>query len=476
MRFLDREQELERLDSLAQDGEGGLAAIYGRRRLGKTRLLVEWSQRHGGVYCVADQSAAAVQRRWVSSAVAARLPGFDEIEYPDWRTLLSRFAREAQTAGYRGPFILDEFPYFVLSAPELPSILQNWIDHEARQARLSVAIAGSSQRMMQGWVLAPDAPLYGRAREVLPIQPLAVDLLSSVFELRSMQSLVETWVAWGGVPRYWELAAPGAESITAAIDRLVLDPLAPLHREPDRILLEEVPAAAEVRPVLDVIGTGAHRVSEIAGRLGRPATSLARPLDRLLGLGLARREVPFGESEKVARRSLYRIDDPFFRMWFRVVAPNRGLLAVATRAERLAVLERHWTGLSAETFEELVRARLPHLSRSSALGKHGPFATGSRWWRGSDPEWDVVSESEDGVLLLGEVKWSARSLGRESIAAAVGRLATRAPPALPRRFAQHRPIRVLFVASLQSGVPRRFGDVLVVTADQFLGHISRRRS
>ena len=117
--------------------------------------------------------------------------------------------------------------------------------------------------------------------------------------------LVEHYAAWGGIPRYWELAAEESGAAVRRIERLVLDPLGPLHREPDRLLLEEVPSAVEARPLLDAIGGGAHRVSEIGGRVGRPATSMSRPLDRLVGMGLVRREVPFGESEKKSRRSLY---------------------------------------------------------------------------------------------------------------------------------------------------------------------------
>ena len=55
MNFLDREEELARLIALAKRRDGGLAVITGRRRVGKTRLLVEWVERSGGVYFVADQ-------------------------------------------------------------------------------------------------------------------------------------------------------------------------------------------------------------------------------------------------------------------------------------------------------------------------------------------------------------------------------------------------------------------------------------
>lgn len=63
MFFLNREQELSRLDELIASPESRLAVIYGRRRVGKTRLLLEWTARHNGLYTVADQSSAEVQRR-----------------------------------------------------------------------------------------------------------------------------------------------------------------------------------------------------------------------------------------------------------------------------------------------------------------------------------------------------------------------------------------------------------------------------
>src|SRR5262249_14039982 len=144
----------------------------------------------------------------------------------------------------------------------------------------------------------------------------------------------------------------GGDSIRQ-IDDLLLDPSGALHHEPDRLLLEETPAALEVRPLLDAIGLGAHRVSEIAARLGRPATSLARPLSRLTEMGLVRREVPFAELEQRSKKSLYRLSDPFFRMWFRVVAPRRGLLATASPSVRRKQLEQQIGVLLGQAWDEL---------------------------------------------------------------------------------------------------------------------------
>ncbi len=207
MKFLDRCAEMKRLDELMTTGNAGIAIIYGRRRVGKTRLLLEWAGKHHGLYSVADQSAASVQRRYFAEVIAERFNGFAEVEYRDWRGLLSRLGREAQDKHWRGPIVIDELPYLVSASKELPSIFQQWVDHEARASRLVVVMAGSSQRMMQGLVMGSDSPLYGRAAQILEIKPLASWYLRDAFGLRSMTELIEHYTAWGGIPRYWELAA-----------------------------------------------------------------------------------------------------------------------------------------------------------------------------------------------------------------------------------------------------------------------------
>ncbi len=469
MLFLNRKEEMSRLDELTARPEGGLAVIYGRRRIGKTRLLLEWAKRHDGLYSVADQSSGQIQRRYFAESVGGRFDGFAEVEYPDWRSLLTRLAREAGQARWRGPVIFDELPYLVLSSPELPSVLQRWIDHEAREARLVVAVAGSSQRMMQGLVLSGEAPLYGRANEVLELRPLNPIFLKRALHSKTSLELIDHFTAWGGVPRYWEFAASTTGSPQSRVERLVLNPLAPLHREPDRLLLEEVPSALEVRPVLDAIGAGAHRVSEIAGRVGSPATSMSRPLDRLIGLGLVRRETPFAESEKKTRRSLYKIADPFFRLWFRVVAPHRGRLATDTRPGRLKLLERYWKDLAAHSWEDLCRERVHRISSTTALGKLGPWGTAARWWKGDAAEWDLVAESMDGRrLLLGEVKWSAKPLTDRALQRGAGALAAKPMPDLSSHYSELEPVRALFVPEIRPGAPKRSGDIIVVTAVDML--------
>ena len=411
MRFLNRTDELGRLDAALQH-PGSLTAIWGRRRVGKSRLLLEWSSRHDGLYTVADLSAPPVQRRYLAAAVAGRFPGFASVEYPDWRSFLDRLRGEAAAAGWPGPFILDELPYLLATDPSFASVLQNWLDRPG--PRPSLVVSGSSWRMMHGALLRAAAPLYGRAVEAFAVQPLRPGYLADAFPASSSTEQVALYALWGGTPRTWELAERFGTDLDDAVDSLVLDPAGPLHDEPDRLLREETPAATSLRPLLDVIGAGAHRISEIAGRLGKPASSLSGSLATLCEMRFLRREIPFGSPPRSGKRSLYRIEDPFLRLWFRVVAPHRAALAAAPRETRLAYWKRARPGLESQAWEELARMATPTLHRTdSPLGALGPWEPAQRYWRRNEPEVDVVARSVDGKrLLVGEVKWAAESRPR----------------------------------------------------------------
>jgi uncharacterized protein len=374
---------------------------------------------------------------------------------------------DAKRIDWKGPLILDEIPYWISETPELESILQNWVDHEAKSAGLVVAMAGSSQRMMQGLVLDANAPLYGRAAQILKLSPIPPKYLKQALGLTSPLDIVEHYATWGGIPRYWELASHEKGSLVDRIDRLVLDPLGPLHLEADRLLLEENASTHELRPVLDAIGFGAHRVSEMAGRMGRPATSLSRPLARLAEMDLIRREVPFGESEKKSKRSYYVFNDPFFRLWFRVIAPHRGILASCTPTLRKMILGKYWNNLSAMAWKTLCRDCLAQLPKIRRRKSFGPLLPPARWWRGNAPQWDVVTTSMTGeTAIVGECKWSRTPFSHRALTRLVEDMINRRPPQISRQFEQASLQRILLVPEIEEKFTHP--HVIVVTAKEII--------
>lgn len=399
--FLDREPEAQRLREFAQGG-GGLAVVYGRRRCGKSRLLLESLPGERTTYYLADEREPSLQRSSLAAELGTSLEGFEQVLYPDWDALLSRYFAACAPGSV---LILDEFPALVAAARELPSILQRHLD---RRPPSHLVLCGSSQRLMHGLVLDRTAPLFGRASEILKVRPLPAGWIKNALGCATAAEAVEAWSVWGGIPRYWELARRHG-SLDQALRHLVLDPLGVLSEEPASVLLDDVRDVAQSASILELVGRGCQRMSEIAARLEKPGGALVRPLQRLLDLELLVRERPFGASERDSKRTLYRVADPFLRFWFRHVAPNRSWLAHGLVSETLERIRPAWNGHVGEAWEELARASVPRLPIDGL--RWGPA---QRWWGpGLDRrplEVDIVAESLDGKhLLLGSVKWEARS-------------------------------------------------------------------
>lgn len=403
--FLNRTAELARLERTFSLREGTLSVIYGRRRVGKSRLIREALAGRASAYYVADDRDAAVQRSALAIEIARLIPGFADVTYQTWEAVLDRFARDAPP---RAVLALDELPSIVARSPALPSLLQKFVDRPQPNAR-HLVLLGSSQRMMHGLTLDSTAPLFGRAREILRIGPLGVGWLRKGTSAKTAGEVVAFWAAFGGVPRYWELARPFRRARLALRD-LALDPLGVLHQEPDRLLRDDLDDVARAASVLALVAAGAHRASEIAGRLGSPVTSLSRPLARLVELGLIRRDTPFGEGHRDGKRSLYRVADPFLRTWYRFVEPNRSRLEAGDIDAVEHDIDAKWSSHLGEAWEDLARSTLP------ALRVHGrSWRAGERFWgkatSGQQIELDLVAEAADdsNLVLVGEVKHRLRS-------------------------------------------------------------------
>lgn len=455
LKFLDRESEVMRLLRTFSRREGSLCCLYGRRRCGKSRLLREVLPKSLSVYYVGDEREPTLQRAALASACAALVPGFDRVTYPDWGSLFERWWREAPAGAVMA---LDEFPNLVTSSRELPSVLQKLIDQH-RSKNLHLIIAGSSQRMMQGLVLDPATPLYGRAREIINVEPLSAGWLGTAFGFSRSVDAVEAYAVWGGIPLYWELALD-YRSTWEAVEDLVLDPMVVLHAEPSRILLDDLRETAQAASILALIGQGCNRISEIAARLEKPATSLTRPLSRLLDLGLVRREQPFKISAQSSKKSLYRIDDPFLAFWFRYVEPNRSRLEAGKIQAVARGIAKDISVHEGAIWEALVRRSIPRLAVAGM--EWGPA---SRWWGGGtdkEPlEIDVIAESVDGkALLIGEVKWTVDAMTLDRARHDLHRKAARFP--LSGKY--DRVIEQVFAASAKG---RR--DENLIAADDVLG-------
>jgi AAA+ ATPase superfamily predicted ATPase len=356
LHFVGRSAELSLLDSLWANPTATLLVVYGRRRIGKTRLLTHWIGRtgHRALYWVAEPTSARDQLRAFSQS-------------------LYNFAN-----------------------PDAP-------------APTDFAYATWAQAWQQVAVLAEQAPLYGRPTAQLKLAPLSFGSTGAYFPAYGAAERVAVYAMFGGVPAYWE-RLDARKSVLANIRGQLLGPGSPMHDEPRLLLYDFVKEPRNYVALLQAIAHGHHSQQTIAGYTGMDHGHVSKYLGVLREAGFVERRVPVTEREG-SRRGRYHLTDPYLRFYYRFLAPRQAQLALGVVEPALAEIKRHLLDfIGMHTWEEICRE---WVLRSCAHGQLAaiPDQVGSIWTPALQIDVAGINTREK-TLLLGECKWSPRPIGR----------------------------------------------------------------
>lgn len=416
--FVGRSRELEVLDALWRSPKAMLLILYGRRRVGKTRLLTHWLNRYPGqgLYWVAEPTSSLTQLRSFSQAIMSFMdPEIDippDFTYASWELALRQLARHAQNK--RIALFIDEVTYLIDVDPEFVGMLQKIWDHWLSDANLMLVLSGSQMGIMRRHLLDYDAPLYGRATAQMQLPPLPYGATAEFFPNYDAADRVALYAMWGGVPAYWE-RLDAEQSVLENLRQIIL----PAHSwmvDESRILLSDfITDMHNYVGILRAIADGQQTMGAIAKRTGLASGKGSFYLSVLRDTGFVAREVPVSHRDREDSRSgRYVVTDPYLRFFYRFISANQSKLALGQIRPLLDQIEEDMPAfIEANTWQELCRQWLLLAGANDAI----PVAideVGSEWAGGQSI--DVVGVgSGDEKVVIGDCFWSDGPVGPEAI-------------------------------------------------------------
>jgi AAA+ ATPase superfamily predicted ATPase len=415
-RFVDRERELDRLRALYQTDEASLAVVYGRRRMGKTTLVLESiKDREDAVYYQATRGSAEQQIDSFTSDAAAVYPGATRIR-EDWESLFDYLAEQDAVV------IVDEFPYLVEQTEALPSILQRVWDHTASDTAATFVLTGSAIGMMYEYALEGSGPLYGRVAKDpngrLDVGPLPFGAALSFFPAYDPAEQVMTYGIFGGTPEYLR-AVRDDEPLEENVTRTLLRRDGSLHEEPENVLHREVDEVDRYFAVLKSMAQENRTPNEIAQSAGISSGSVGYYLTRLRDLRVIEQHYPATVDPDRSRKGRYRTGDPLFRFWFRFVYGRTARYEVYGADAYTDLVEPELPDFVSETFERLCQQAVLYEYGDQYRFVEEP----SNWWDGNGREIDVVAPTDGDTLVVGELKFRQQPVGYDVLS----QLETEAP-------------------------------------------------
>ena len=410
--FIGRQRELEfldaRLSEVERQGQGQYLAVRGRRRVGKSRLLAEFTTRSGlpVVDFVAEIGREGTQLATFAQAVrTSTLP--DATAYPQapdsWSQALRSLALVLPNQGL-SIVVIDEVPYLTRHDLAFESALQAAWDRFLSPLPVLLILVGSDQSEMER-IGGYGRPMYGRGTEMV-VQPLSVADTAQLTGLEPDQA-IDAHLVTGGMPMLlaeWRRGEP----VDAYLSRAVNDPLSALIVSGERVLSSEFPTQANARSVLGVIGSGERTFTAISHKSGMAGTSLERALSLLVDRQAVAVDAPLS-TRAHPKGNRYRVADPYLRFWFRFLAGRITDIEAGRADTVLAAIRSGWSPWRGKAVEPIIRDLL---WRSRGLVPDSG-AVGGWWTRNNAVEVGLVGADRgpvaDEITFLGLIKWRDRA-------------------------------------------------------------------
>jgi hypothetical protein len=314
MRFIDRQQELNELNTIQKLSNKKLfvLALYGLRRVGKTRLLLEFLKTNG-IYLFVNRNKTSSDLLLEFQEILKANKALTELEtIPSWEKFF-----EICTTRQLPPIVFDEFQNFTEIEPSIIGTLQKNIDLHENKPNL-IILSGSIIGLMKKTFQNVKEPLYGRIKRDIRINPLDLHASLEMAKELNLQKteLIKLYMIFGGYPKYYVAIEDfdlKGKTATEIIDALFLSKSAPLDEEVNILLSPEFGGRSGIYySILEAIAMGNNRLSSIAGYLNVPATSITRQIGDLKdNFELIETQTPYQ-----GKRGIYTIKHPLLEFWF----------------------------------------------------------------------------------------------------------------------------------------------------------------
>jgi len=414
MKFYNRElelAELKRIQLLAFESSK-MTVVTGRRRIGKTSLIVKATEGTATVYLFVGRKNEAVLVDEFVPIIRQSLNVFLPDGMRTFRSLFQALMEIGMHQSYN--LVIDEFQEFYTVNKSVFSNIQNLWDQNRKKTRVNLIVSGSKKE-----------PLFGRADNILKLHPFKLDALKEIMHdyapNYSNDDLLAMYCFTGGVPKYLELFCDnGALTIQEMIQFMVRDN-SPFTDEGKNLLIAEFGKNyATYFSILDAIANSRNTQSEIESALG--GISVGGYLKRLEeDYNVITRTRPIFSKEG-SQSVRFVIVDNFLKFWFKYFDQNRSYLEIKNFTALRTLISEDYFTYSGKMLEKYFMQKMAESMEYREIGS---------WWepRGNQNELDIVAlKTEKNRAVVVEVKRQRKEFKPELLAGKIIRLQNKEMP------------------------------------------------
>jgi uncharacterized protein len=426
MKFYNRISELaelQRIQKLSFEDHSRLTVITGRRRIGKTSLVLKAIEGKPLIYLFVGRKNEAAVCTEFTSIIAQSLNCYVPNEIKTFRSLFHFLMEKAENMSFN--LIIDEFQEFYTINASIYSDMQNIWDQYKNKTRMHLVVCGSVYSLMQRIFQHSKEPLFGRADNIIKLAAFDLTTLKEIMNdfnpHYTNDDLLALYTFTGGVPKYVELFC---ENVNLTVDDMInfmVRQNSVFTDEGKNLLIEEFGKNfATYFSILSAISGGINTQPSIEAALGDK--NIGGQIKRLIedyNIIVRQRPLLAKEGSQAVR---YEIQDNFLRFWFNYFDRHRSLIEIKNFEGLKTIIKNDYSTYTGKILEAYFKQQFAESLQFRAIGS---------WWepKGNQNEIDIVALSlEKNKAIVVEVKRNRKNFKEEQFISKVEQLKNKVLP------------------------------------------------
>lgn len=361
--FIGRKHELKVLSGLLDKQTSSFAVIYGRRRVGKSRLIEEYARlfKHCYSFTGLHPRLGLTNQEQLDEFAKQFTRNFnsDKPSYKDWGDAFADLADKTQKN--RVLIVLDEITWLGSEDEDFLGKLKiAWDQYFKNNPKLILIVCGSVSAWINKNILSSTG-FYGRISVQLRLEELPIELGSQFWGDASAQlsayEKLKILAVTGGVPKYLEEVRTHL-SANENIRQMCFWPTGLLYNDFTQIFTDVLQKKSDIYiKIVKLLASGSLTQKQIVEKLNLSSggKSLTDYLKELILAGFISFHKNWNlKTRKSSNTGKYRLSDNYLRFYIKYIAPNSDKIAASNFLEKNISSLPGWNTVMALQVENLI--------------------------------------------------------------------------------------------------------------------------
>jgi hypothetical protein len=405
MKFYNRTKELEQLKRtwVKSLTNAQMTIVIGRRRIGKTTLLIESVKNRPHLYFFISRKNEILLCEEFTEEIKNKLSVNIYGQFQSFRDLFGYLMELSSNTPFT--LIIDEFQEIYSVNPSVYSEMQNIWDRNKNKSHLNLILCGSVYSMMKKIFEDAKEPLFGRANQQININPFDINTQKQILKEYNRDytsdDLLFLYMITGGIPKYLEILTENEAFTFRSILNTVIADNSMFLDEGRNILIDEFGKDyGNYFSILSLIASSKTSRPEIESVLQMQTGGYLNRLENDFKIIAKTKPIL---SKPNSRSVKYHICDNFLNFWFRFIYKYKSAIEIDNLEYVKNIILRDYNTYSGKILERYFTEKLKSTGNYSQIGSY--------WEKSNKNEIDIVAINEDQKKIdFYEVKRNAENI------------------------------------------------------------------